>query len=248
LGNIRRTNIPLAGNVSHTINLQQNASNALRLIGHVAYYGTSGVGIMRAANGGWGACSYATGNASSGTNPGGGMGNTTSGNSLTTDHIQPWSGTYTFQVNNACTGFPFQPDLMILGLGPNDATDGSPPGMVRSAMERFINAARRGVPASSSTQLGASILILADPVPSMYGDSTLGGPLYAWHRYKELMRSIAQDYGCAYLDIGEVFGETSQTRGLIANSGQLGHPTQSNGASLGTDGHSLITQVVSGIL
>lgn len=244
-GILRRTSIAFTGNTTHTVAVQANAANALMLCGHVTYYGTAGLAIMRNGIPGWRAVDFATG--------GGTTASSTGSNSMTPDHIIPWSGANpsTTPANNniyasAAAGFPFNCDLGIIHIGGNDCTTGTSAEAVRKAVTRMIHAFRRAVPASGSTP-GTSVLILGAPYYSEYSDNPSAGQTgYEWQRYKDILRGLAASYGCGWIDLEEVFGETPAARGLVA-SGQV-HPTQNGAGAGGGDGHLLIAQTVYGVL
>lgn len=248
-GIMRRTAITFAGGGTHTVAVQQNGANALAFVGHVTYYGTSGLGIMRGCVGGWKAMDFATG--------GGATAGITGSNSLTPDHIIPWSGVNSAQVNgvvnnniyaSCAAGFPFSGvDLAAIQLGGNDCTQFSSPEGMRKALARFINALRRGNPATG-TAGGTSILFIGESYFSEYSDDSNAGPTsnFEWQRYKTVIWQLAQQYGCGWLDLQQVFGETPVARGLTVSGGA--HPTQNGGGAGGGDGHLLIAQSIYSLL
>lgn len=246
-GMLRRTSITFAGNTTHTVALQQNAGNALSFAGHITYYATTGLGIMRAAVPGSKSIDYATGGGTTASNSG--------GTSVTPDHIIPWSGLSpsSTPVNNniyasAASGFPFAGvDLAIIQLGGNDCTQQSGVENMRKAMTRFINALRRGNPVTA-TSPGVSILMLGEAYVSEYSDNASGGPAtnYEWQRYKAVIKNLAHTYGCGWLDLQQLFGETPCLRGLMTAG--TAHPTQHSEGAGGGDGHLTIANAIYGVL
>ncbi len=241
-GSLRRTTINLDGLSTHTITLVNVNANGLLFVGHVAYYGATGLGIFRAVNPGFRGVDFATGpgaTAGQGGNP-----------SVTPDHWQPITG-----INNAYNTiggtFPARPDLLIMALGGDDAVFGASTSYLRRAISRVVQAARTGVPASSGSP-GASVLFLASPGFDPYSDnySAVGaaqsGVSFEASKFGAVLADVANAYGCGVLSLGPYFGQTPVARGL--QQAGFVHPTQSNGAALGADGHSLIAQAVNGVL
>lgn len=246
-GIMRRTNMTLPGNTTHSVAIQQNAGNALSFSGHITYYGTSGLAFMRAAVPGSKAPDFATGGGTTSSNSG--------GNSLTPDHIAPWSGLNpsSSPVNNniyasCASGFPFSGvDLAIIQLGGNDTTQGSSVQGMVNALTRFINVFRRGNPATA-TSPGCSIIILAEAYVSEYSDNSTAGTNVNtnWQRYKLPLMNLASAYGCAWIDLQGLFGEAPVGRGLMTAGSA--HPTQNGQGAGGGDGHLTIAQAIYGIL
>ena len=250
-GMLRRTSITFTGAAPHTVVVQQNGANALAISGHVTYYGTTGLGLFRAAVSGSKSIDFATG--------GGTTASSSGGNSITPDHIVPWAGLNsgsTPAVNNipvslgAAGAFPFGGiDLALVQLGGNDCLQGSSMYGTRNALARFINALRRGNPATA-TSPGCSIVIIGEGFVSEYSDYSTAAPAtnYQWQWYKSVCWEMAQAYGCAWIDLQEIFGEAALGRGLFSTSGTQGHPTQNGGGTGGGDGHLVIAQALYGIL
>lgn len=248
-GIMRRTSITFAGNTTHTVAVQQNAANALAFNGHITYYGTTGLGIFRGPLPGWKATDFATG--------GGTTASSTGGNSLTPDHILPYSGVTPTSpngiVNNniyasCANGFPFNGvDLAIIQIGGNDCTQFGSPDLMRKAVTRFINAFRRANPLTATTP-GCSILFVGESYFSPYSDDSNAAPTanFEWQRYKAILFELSQMYGCGWLDLQQVFGETPVARGLTINGGA--HPTQNGAGAGGGDGHLLIAQSIYSLL
>lgn len=237
-GILRRTSIPLTGTAPHTIVLSNVSPNGLMFVGHVAYYGTSGVGIMRDGIPGFKAVDFATG--------GGATASSNGGASATPDHIKPWSG-QNDSYNTSGSGFPWAPDLAVIMLGGNDVSYGSARGAFEKTITRMIHAFRRGQPASAGN-MGCSILLVDEGYPSEYSDNfgAVDASAYEAQQIKGILQRLAATYGCAFLDLGALFGETPVARGL-AVSGNI-HPTQNGAGAGGGDGHLLIAQAIHSLL
>ncbi|MDE2103228.1 MAG: SGNH/GDSL hydrolase family protein [Patescibacteria group bacterium] len=236
-GVLRRTSITLSGTAEHAIELNNLEANGLIFMGHVAYYAASGLGIMRAGLPGFRAIDFATGPGAEASSSG--------GYSLTPDHIKPWSGVEDAYNKSAAT-FPWKPDLLIVHVGGNDCTYGGSIEAMRNALTRMIVAGRRGIPSSAATP-GASVLILGAPYPSEYGENASAtNRTSQWQKYKSVLVEMAQSYGCAWLDLQEVFGEDDVARGLVESG--LIHPTQDGHGTGGGDGHMLIAESIKEIL
>jgi hypothetical protein len=115
-------------------------------------------------------------------------------------------------------GFPTQPHLAIIALGPNDCAGSDPnyafgPGGFQHQISRFIRAFRRGRPTGSIVLLGYSN---PDPTNS---DITTGNYANAaqWFRYLAVMRSLAQAYNCVFVNIAAKWGLTPGALGFITN-------------------------------
>jgi lysophospholipase L1-like esterase len=233
-----RTHISLTGGAPHTIKVgQQSVSNALMFVGHAVYYGTTGLGVVRAGLQGWRASDFTVG-------AGATAGSAGSGNAISSagpDHLQPWTGV-TSSTNTAGAGFPFQPHLAIIALGINDAAYGTHPSAYQKALARAVHAFRRG-------RANCSVVIMNTAFAGTYADNALGG-VYAngfrYDRYKQLARGVANDMGCVYYDVDSQFGETAVAGGYELNTDP--HPTANGTGAGGGDGHLLMAQSLAAIL
>jgi hypothetical protein len=249
-GIMRRTSITLSGNEAHNIQLYNLEANGLFLVGHITYYGTTGVGVMRNGIPGFRAIDFATGGgatAGSGARAG-------NGSSATPDHIIPWAGLGpsstppNANITAACAeGYPCNgTDLLVMHLAGNECTYGGGLQAMIKALARIIHAFRRSGPASSGSP-GTSILILGAPYFSPYADNQSTGAIgYEWQKYKDALRQLAITYNCGWLDLETLWGETPVGRGY-ATEGEV-HPTQSTAANWGTDGHSAIAAAIAGVI
>lgn len=248
-GIVRRTSITLSGGISHNVALQQNQANGLFLMGHVTYYGSAGLGLMRNGLSGTRAVDYAT--------QGGTTASSTGGVSLTPDHIIPWAGlgpsstpANNYMYASAASGFPFSTgagcDLGIIMLGGNEMFTGTGLAATEKTVSRMINAFRRGVPATSTTP-GASVLIVMQPIVSNYSSNYQAWSGQYFQQIKRIYAGLAAAYGCGFIDLQEVFGEDPLSRGLFSADGQQ-HPTQNGSGAGGGDGHLLIAQTIYGVL
>jgi hypothetical protein len=210
---------------------QQSAGNALMFSGHVVYYGTTGFGIGRGGIQSWKATDFATGAGATA----GSYSQPATGGSLMPDHIQPWTGQTTAN-NTAGAGMPFAPHLGIIALGVNDATFGGSKRGYQKALTRVIHAFRRG-------RASCSIIIMSPGYPSYYSDNTSGGSVpYEYQEIKMTAEALARSYGCVYLDIDSIFGETPVANGYQL-SGDL-HPTANGSGAGGGDGHLTIANAI----
>lgn len=210
---------------------QQSASNALMYSGHVTYYGTTGVGIGRGGIQSWKSTDFATGAGATA----GSFSQPATGGSLMPDHIQPWDGQTTAN-NTAGSGMPFQPHLGIIALGLNDTTYGGSLIGFQKAAARMIRAFRRG-------RANCSVMIVAMSYPSYYSDNSgAGGTSYEYPKIKATAQALAAEFGCAFLNIDGLFGETPVASGYQL-SGDI-HPTANGSGAGGGDGHLTIAQAI----
>ncbi|MCL4541027.1 MAG: SGNH/GDSL hydrolase family protein [Chloroflexi bacterium] len=120
-------------------------------------------------------------------------------------------------IGNTGFGFPVGPHLAIITFGANDALIGTPIQAYRDGLTAFIQAIRLNL----ST---ASIALLAMNIPATGLDpaSPFHGVAARYLPYVGVLQSVAQRYGCAFLDFHAKWGPDSIADGLAASNG---HPT-----------------------
>lgn len=255
-GIVRRTTFNFTGGGTHSVALQANGANGLALMGHVTYYATSGLGFMRCPVPGWKVTDFATG--------GGPTASSTNSTSLTPDHIGIWSGVGPAQpasppgmagsavnlniyASSNPGGFPHNASLAILSMLGNDCTQGGSVDAARRGLTRYINAFRRASPLTA-TQAACSILIVSEAYASPSSDNaSVASPNNSvWQNYKSMAYDLAGMYGCAYLDLQQVFGEQPVISGFMGINGA--HPTMNGGSYNGASGHGTIGLAVASLL
>jgi lysophospholipase L1-like esterase len=123
-------------------------------------------------------------------------------------------------------GFPSQPDLAIIALGINDASQSVARGTYRDGLDRLIWSLRYG----KSDACSIAILGVWGPDGTIGTSTTVTNQdqtANSWTAYRDLraaMIEVAQAEECAYIDVHGAFGRFPVTNGWIDNATDV-HPT-----------------------
>lgn len=218
---IKKVSITGLANTTHTVVFgNQSTTNVMLIMGCAAYKSTStGLGFVR--------------NAAAGAEANDFVGSTTW---ATEDRITFWSGvnpqslpygsTYTF-------GFPMQPHLAFISYGVNDCTNLRTPASFKRINERFIQALRLG-------QSNCSIVFVINCMPDTSVSDVTSGVTNGkyWNNYITVMRELAVQYSCAFVNINSKWGLTPFGQGFMNNNDV--HPKD--------DGHADIANLINSII
>ena len=126
--------------------------------------------------------------------------------------------------STATFGFPAQPHLGVIALGLNDCRIGYSPDSYQRVIRRMVQAFRRG-------QSDGSIATIAFSNPDGESSDTVGFPnAKQWGNFIADMKSIAQTYNSAFVNINAKWGELGTTYGY--QTANQPHPTDAGHADI----------------
>jgi hypothetical protein len=213
---IKRQQISGLSNTTHTLDIGWQSAGAVLLPMGAAIYpsgrSAGGLALARFCNGGQAATDYVAG---------------TIAQNGPTDRIkllggvspQGDAGTYTSPF-----GYPTQPHLGIFAMGANDCNNGKSGGDWATAIKRFIQACRRGVP-------NASVLLLVVCNPDSESSDGTGFQPGNWFSYWNVCGQFPALYNVAVASVHARWGETPVANGFLTGPNTV-HPTDAGHADI----------------
>jgi lysophospholipase L1-like esterase len=139
---------------------------------------------------------------------------------------QGYQGTTAAPAQLSGLGFPAQPDLAIVALGVNDASNSVAKTTFRDALDRLVWSLRYG------KSDACSIIIVAQytadgtltTATSVANSDYTAGVTTAYRDIKAAMIEVAQAHTCALVDVHGAFGRKPVTNGWITSVSDI-HPT-----------------------
>jgi GDSL-like Lipase/Acylhydrolase family len=203
---VKKVSITGLANAIHTIAVGFAPQAVCMPLGVACYYGTTGIGTARWTNGSVRADDYVN-SVLAQTGP-------VNRFALIGGENPQKDGQSTF----GTFGFPTAPHLFVYSLGINDSAGGGLASNTLLGAASSIEGLRRGRP-------NASVLLLlpCNPGPSADGVGFAGN----WPTWRQAYLDLALTYGCAFIDIGQRWGQTPYGQGFLTTNSvhpsDLGH-------------------------